>query len=69
MLAQDPDHYAKIGRKGGKGGKGGGFASMSKKRLKEVGRKGGINRHRLHKHNYELKPIGLEQCVGCGKIK
>lgn len=41
--AYDPDFYKKIGRKGGLGGKGTarGFALMSKKRVKELGRKGG----------------------------
>lgn len=35
------DFYVRIGAMGGKISRGGGFASMSKERLRELGRKGG----------------------------
>lgn len=45
------DFYIRIGAKGGRNGHTGGFASMSKERVRECGRKGGMISRRWK--NYE----------------
>lgn len=45
ILARDPDHYKKIGAKGGRNGKTGGFAA-NPELAREAGRLGGLKSRR-----------------------
>jgi general stress protein YciG len=48
MKARDPDYYRHIGQLGGLKSTGGGFATMSKEKIREAGRKGGSRSKRTN---------------------
>ena len=54
------DFYHKIGKKGGKNGHTGGFASMSKEKVRECGRKGGT----ISRRGKAKKELFVDERVG-----